>query len=129
MLKVPPDGTNVSVAGPAPVGVLLSRKTPTKPISRPVKMSTEIAFVPSAASNASAAHRGHRRLLYPGVQDGVCRGWLDAELAKHAHDLATVQRTVIYYVHDDLPGGKAGITHEAGFEGHLPSHIGIRGCV
>ena len=47
---------------------------------------------------------------------------------EHADDLAPVQRAVIHHVHNDLPGGKAGVTDEAGFEGHLPGNVGVGGC-
>ena len=63
------------------------------------------------------------------VKDDVGRGRLYPELAEHADDLAPVQRAVIHHVHHDLPGGKAGVTHEAGFEGHLPGNVGVVGCL
>jgi hypothetical protein len=65
--------------------------------------------------------------LFVVVKHDIRRGRLHAELAEHADDLAAVQRAMVHDMHHDLPGGKAGVTDKARFEGHLPGYVGIGG--
>src|SRR5450631_2636611 len=85
--------SGVRVSSHSPGWRLLVQMTP----SGPLGPTSALANVWARRITLARGSRG----LFVVVKDDVRRGWLHAELAEHADDLAAVQRAVIHHVDHD----------------------------